>query len=140
MHIEVGREFKSLSEYPLVSINNRIYPTIIAAITNKIFACEIFIKVILMMELNEFTKGHTISQLLNKTKVKEDLKKKLIKYNFEEEILKIDSAFQDWRYSYEHDQLVINTAFVNDLCSLLEEKCRTQIYEVYKLNMLESFI
>ncbi len=135
-----GREFKSLSAYPIVNIDNRMYPTIIASICNKVFACELFLKSIIIINKKSLQKGHKISNLIRESGIKEILEKEFIKYNLENEITKIDDAFQVWRYSYEYDQLTINNGFLNDLCQLLEKICRQKIQEIYNLNMIESFI
>lgn len=135
-----GREFKSLSAYSIVNIDNRLYPTIIASLCNKIFACELFIKSIIMINKKQLQRGHKISSLIQKSGISKILEKSFIKYNLENEISQIDNAFQVWRYSYEYDQLTINSGFLNDLCQLLEQICRQKIQEVYNLNMLESFI
>lgn len=65
-----GREFKSLSAYSIVNIDNRMYPTIIASICNKIFACELFLKSIIMINKKRLQSGHKISNLIQESDIK----------------------------------------------------------------------
>ncbi len=135
-----GREFKNLSNNPFVLIDKRVCPTILASICNKLFACELFLKSIIIINKNFLQKGHKISYLIKESGIEEILEKELVKYNLKNEIAKIDNAFQIWQYSYEYDNLTINSGFLNDLCQSLEKICRQEIQKNYQLNMLDSFI
>lgn len=83
-----------------------------------------------MMNKKQTQTGHLISQLIDKSRIKSNLEKMLLKYELDNEILKIDDAFKKWRYSYEYSELTINTGFLNDLCDVLEKICRDKIQEL----------
>ena len=135
-----GLEFKNLSIQKVVYVNNSFKPTIIASITNKVFACELFLKSMLMINGIENNKDHLLFNLIKKLNISDELEISLKEYNFIDEILKINNAFQDWRYIYEKDETIINCGFLESLCDELESKCRDKIKRTFNLNMKESFI
>lgn len=135
-----AREFKNMATQPLVYIDGRYFPTIIASMVNALFSCELFLKALLILRDKKIPRGHSLKKLLNKANLLMDVKKKLINYDFEEELDKIDNSFAEWRYCYEKDTLTANCGFINDFCNVLEEIARKKIFDVYHLDMLESFI
>lgn len=135
-----AREFKNMATQPLVYINGRYYPTIIASIVNGVFSCELFLKSIIILNDKKIPKGHSLKNLLGNTNILLEVKNRLFEYRFEEELKKIDSAFVEWRYCYEKDTLILNSKFLNDFCNVLEEITRNKILNIYHLNMLDSFI
>lgn len=135
-----AREFKNIGRQPAVMINSRIYPVIIASIVNNALACELFLKSIIIMNIKEIPKGHSIKKLIMEANISTELKYRLNNYNFDVEIEGVDNAFIEWRYTYERNEMIINNGFLSSLCSVLEEMSRNKILEKYNLNMLESFI
>ena len=126
--------------FPGIRINNRLYPTIISSIVNEIFACELFLKSMLMIKNgNNTTKKHKLLDLYDSLD-NEDIEKYLLKYEFRKELEKISNSFVMWRYCYEYDSIIINSEFVFDFCSTLEKINREKIFEEYNLDMEKSFI
>jgi hypothetical protein len=135
-----GREFKYLGSNPLVKINNKLHPTIIASISNTAFACELFLKSIIMINTKKEVKGHLIDELVEKAGVSDKLKNNLLEYDIDKELNEIDNAFTVWRYSYEYDSLKINSKFLFQLCDELENINKNIIQEQFNINMDDSFI
>lgn len=97
-------------------------------------------KSIIIMNTKEITKGHSIKKLIIEANISDELKYRLNNYNFDIEIEGVDSAFIEWRYTYERNEMIMNNGFLNGLCTALEEIVRNKILEKYNLNMFESFI
>ena len=137
-----AREFKNIGiqQFIINNNNNRIYPVIIASIVNKALACELFLKSIIIMNIKEIPQGHSIKKLIIEANISDELKYRLNNYNFNVEMEGVDSAFIEWRYTYERNEMIINNEFLTSLCNALEEISRNKILEKYNLNMLESFI
>ncbi len=135
-----AREFKNMATQIIVCVNGKPAPVIIASIVNKAFACEVFLKSIIIMNTKKITNEHSLIKLVKKSNSCLEIRKKLNNYDFNEELEKINNAFVEWRYTYERDKMIINNGFLNDFCNTLEEISRIKILEEYKLNMLESFI
>lgn len=135
-----GREFKNLGSNPLVIINNKFHPTIIAAISNTAFACELFLKSIIMINTKKEIKGHLIDELVKKAELSDILTNNLSEYNISKELSEIDNAFTIWRYSYEYGSLKINSKFLFQLCDELENINKNIIQEQFNINMDDSFI
>ena len=135
-----AREFKNIGTQLVVITNNRMNPVIIASIVNKALACELFLKSIIIMNIKEIPQGHSIKKLIIEANISDELKYRLNNYNFNVEMEGVDSAFIEWRYTYERNEMIINNEFLTSLCNALEEISRNKILEKYNLNMLESFI
>ena len=135
-----ARQFKSIAINQIVFIEGRAYPTIIACITNKALACELFLKSIIIMNTKQLPNGHRIKDLVKEADIFEELKLMLNKYNLEDEINKISNAFIEWRYIYEINEATIFSGFLNDLCDTLEKVTRERILKIYNLDMLKSFL
>ena len=123
-----------------IVIHNRLYPTIIASVVNEVFACELFLKSMIMIKTGERTiKKHKLLELYDLLDI-EKIEESLLKYNFREELQKISDSFVTWRYCYEYDRIVINRGFVFELCNVLEKENKKIIFKEYNLNMDQSFI
>lgn len=132
-----ARQFKSVGDKTFNIFSNP--PTIIAAIVNEIFACELFFKSLIMIKNKNTVRGHLLNELYDLLD-ESDIKSRLANYNVEEEIEKISNSFQNWRYSYEQDELMINKNFVYDLCKILEIINKEKILNSYGLDMNQSFL
>ena len=123
MHIEVQENLKYRNKTSYYN-NNRMYPVIIASIVNNALACELFLKSIIIMSTKEIPKGHSIRKLIIEANIADGLKYRLNNYNFDIEIEGVDSAFIEWRYTYERNEMIMNNGFLNDLCieTILQSK------------------
>lgn len=135
-----AREFKNISIQSLVYIDGRCFPVLIASMVNVLFSCELFLKSILILNDKKIPSGHSLKKLLKKANLAIEVKNKLNKYSFDEELEKIDNSFSEWRYCYEKDTLTINRSFVNEFCNTLEEIVKNRIFDIYHLNMNQSFL
>lgn len=123
-----------------IMINERLYPTIIASIVNEVFACELFLKSMIMIKFGkEAGKKHKLLELYEQLDDKE-IKECLPQYNFDDELQKINDAFTVCRYSYEYESLQVYMGFIFDLCDVLEKNNKKRILKAYKLDMEKSFI
>lgn len=138
-----GRQFMmtgiNTSGFGIV-IHNRLYPTIIAAVVNEVFACELFLKSMIMIRTGKKSiKKHKLLELYDLLGI-EAIEKSLLKYDIREELKKISDSFVTWRYCYEYDTIVINRGFVFELCNVLEKENKKIILNEYNLDMDQSFI
>ena len=123
-----------------IVINNRLYSTIIASVVNEVFACELFLKSMIMIKTGEKSiKKHKLLELYDLLGI-ETIEKSLSKYDFRDELQKISCSFITWRYCYEYGTIVINRGFVFELCNVLENENKKIIFKEYNLNMDQSFI
>ena len=124
-----------------IVIHNRLYPTIIASVVNEVFACELFLKSMIMIKTGEKSiKKHELLELYDLLDIETIEKSLLKKYDFKEELQKISDSFVTWRYCYECDTIVINRGFVFELCNDLEKENKKIILNEYSLDMDQSFI
>ncbi len=139
--------YRSGRQFMMTGINtssavmvDRLYPTIISSIVNEIFACELFLKSMLIIKTkHKIIKGHKLLELYNLL-CDETIEKNMSKYDFVNELEKISNSFVEWRYCYEYDSMTINRGFVFDLCATLEKENRNIILEKFDLDMNQSFI
>ena len=107
------------------------------AIVNCAFACEIFLKLLLMIYNVEMKRKHKLKELF-------DLLPKDIRNRINEELyynrggsLKnavgipyielISDAFTEWRYKYEYHRLQNETGFMFSFCEILQNECINQL-------------
>lgn len=117
----------------------RIYPYIV----DKSFACEVYLKLLLLLEKDFNCKkiGHNIFKLYSKTS--DALKNDFIeafKYKYgakaneeflQNEIKNISNVFVDWRYIYEKTGIEksVNIGFLNAFCNCLDRYAQLKILE-----------
>lgn len=124
-----------------IVVNSRLYPTIIASVVNEVFACELFLKSMIMIKTGEKSiKKHKLLELYDLLNIETIEKSLLKKYDFKEELQKISDSFVTWRYCYEYDTIVINRGFVFELCNVSEKDNKKIILKEYSLEMDQSFI
>lgn len=119
----------------------RIYPFIV----NKAFSCEVYLKLLLTAQGCDIKtmKTHNLSQLYAHTdnNIKEKIFQafvlrfghKVNKDFFEDEIKKISSVFEEWRYLYEKANVehLVNYGFLNAFCDYLDEYSQITILDLY---------
>ncbi|OAB40868.1 hypothetical protein PMSD_00830 [Paenibacillus macquariensis subsp. defensor] len=93
-----------------------------AFLTNVSFACELYLKYLLLIQSIDCRKEHNLYKLFKKLpeKIKEELKKKHPCGNisidkFELELDEIGQAFMIFRYMYERGNMVYNFQFLMEL-------------------------
>lgn len=64
-------------------------------------------------------KKHKLLELYKQ--LDDEIKKAFFKYDFDDELQKINDAFTNWRYCYEYDSIQVYSGFVFDLCETLEK-------------------
>lgn len=126
-------------------IISKHYPFLV----NKAFACEVYLK-FLLLEYNINFKdlkgknGHNLLKLYEKVPL--DFKKSLLKYvssrgtlNNESLMIKLNSVsevFTEWRYIYEKfDGISADFIFLDTFCNFLDESCRKEILKKYNYNV-----
>lgn len=116
-------------------------------IVNKSFACEIYLKIILLENNIDFkdlkrTNGHKIFKLYSKTN--SDFKSNLChemylkKFtNIEDKIKNISEAFINWRYIYEKYEKIdpLDFMFLDELCNYLDAKAKELILKNYNYDV-----
>lgn len=143
-----AREFKNAinKDEMLVVKNgvfiNKIYPYVV----NVSFACEIYLKIIILLNGETYGKIHTLKDLYVMSKVCsefetyviENTKNLDIKYDKEKldnDLNLISNAFVKWRYVFESEELCIPNGFLNIFCNYLDTVCIEKILESTGINM-----
>ena len=126
---------------------NKIISKQIPFIVNKSFACEVYLKLILMENNISFNdlKGpnrHKLWELYSKCKdlLDSDFEKKMnLKgfRNIDKKIQDLSEAFMDWRYIYEKNEMVasLDFLFLDELCTYLDEKAKLLIMNNYNYDV-----
>ena len=129
----------------------------ISGIVNSAFACEIFLKTLLMLKGESKNRiksiGHGLMELWNEYKIidittSNRIEKEiqgLYKTNnenlFLERITEASYAFEHWRYIYEKDNETLDLNFLTYFRLELREECCQQLYGVswgeYKKRLIE---
>lgn len=141
-----GCAFADCAKYCETEPNNIKYRTqshTVSGIVNSAFACEVFIKTLLVFhgtsfeELNRF---HKLETLWSKLKTKDCRTTSLVEQRvqewfnsktenlFDKLLSEISDAFVYWRYIYEKDSGSLNLNFLRYFRELLREVCCSQLY------------
>ncbi len=116
-------------------------------IVNKSFACEIYLKIILLENNIDFKdlkgiNGHKIFKLYSKTNIdfKSNLHHEMClkKFtNIEDKIENISEAFINWRYIYEKYEKIepLDFMFLDELCNYLDAKAKELILKNYNYDV-----
>lgn len=97
-----------------------------AFLTNVSFACELYLKYLLLANNIDCRREHNLYRLFKRLpeKMQEDLKNKhpcgnILKDNFELELDDVGQAFMIFRYMYERGNMAYNFLFLMELLSTL---------------------
>ena len=137
-----------LNEHSLVTVRGKkIISKQTPFIVNKSFACEIYLKIILLENNIDFKdlkgiNGHKISKLYSKTNsdFKSNLYDEMCLKNFtniEDKIENISEAFINWRYIYEKYEKIdpLDFMFLDELCNYLDAKAKELILKNYNYDV-----
>lgn len=148
---EHGCAFADCAKFCETEPNNieyRMRSHTVSGIINSAFACEIFLKTLLIshgasekiLRGEKGRKGHDLSYLWVKFKeydketafsIEQKMKNWFNSKNenmFYEMLEDISNAFEDWRYIYEKDCCKINLNFLQGFRNLLKETCCKQVH------------
>ena len=102
-------------------IGNKFYGTQFAV--NGLFAIELYLKALIVLDNNEIPRQHDLTLLFDalSDSIKRDLINKL-PYIIEF-ISSQSNGFEKWRYSYEHDCLIIGLEKIKMVLNTLELYC-----------------
>lgn len=126
----------------------RIYPFIV----NKSFACEVYLKLILVeLDFNFKTlKHYELHSILKLYENTDDIFKRVFVKTFnnkygeqankeflEKEITNISDVFSKWRYIYEkiNQENIVNSGFLNSFCDFLDRYVQKLILFKYKYDV-----
>lgn len=126
----------------------RIYPFIV----NKAFACEVYLKLLLVEDDFNFKilKKYELHDILKLYENTEDIFKQVFfkvfnnKYGkkaskefLEKEITNIADTFKKWRYIYEktNQENVVNSGFLNSSCDFLDRYSQQMIFTKYNYDV-----
>lgn len=141
-----GCAFCDCAKYCEVEPNNieyRMRSHTVSGIVNSAFACEVFIKTLLVFHgktVGEI-KGHELKMLWEKFKkvdyetallIEERMREWFKSENenmFDELLEEASNAFEYWRYIYEKQDGSININFLRGFRMLLREACCNQLFE-----------
>lgn len=137
----------------LTAKGDKIITKIFPFIVNKSFACEVYLKLILIEEnfdINKHLKGpekHNLYKLYSNTsnEFKEMYKNVCLKIYGKDanneflnnEIEKISNVFMDYRYIYERfgEENIVNYGFLNAFCNYLDIYTKTLIKNKYNYDV-----
>lgn len=148
---DYGRMFKhacafvDCAKYCEIEPNNieyRMQSHTVSGIVNSAFACEVFIKSLLVFHgmTVEKLRGHNLKKLWDEFKVKDCETACLVEermrgwFNsenenmFDELLDNVSDAFDYWRYIYEKQDGSINLNFLRGFRDLLREVCCNQLF------------
>lgn len=116
--------FDSSRKLTTLPIRNGILePPTIPAIVLLAFACEVYIKFIVISRNNNVNKSHSLSDLFHglPIEIQTEIINSTNTKNFESALTEISSTFIDWRYIYEKFDQVnsININFLYHFCDKL---------------------
>lgn len=138
--------FVDCAKYCEIEPNNieyRMRSHTVSGIVNSAFACEVFIKSLLVfrdMSIEQL-KGHELKKLWYMLKKRDGETAQLVEHRmleifksekenmFDELLGNVSNAFEYWRYIYEKDAGNINLNFLRCFRNLLREVCCNQLYE-----------
>ncbi|MBO5067322.1 MAG: hypothetical protein J6C62_02835 [Clostridia bacterium] len=124
------------------NIKTCVMSHMVACIVNSAFACEVFIKGLLVYhdKTVEEIHGHELYKLWNKykeidkesaAKVEQAVKNVFNSKNdniFDEQLENISNAFHQWRYIYEKQGVTIHIQFLRIFREILREFCCEKFY------------
>lgn len=139
--------FLDCASYCQIEPNNieyRMYSHTVAGIVNSAFACEVFIKSLLVFNGESFEKlnDHELKNLWSKYKNKDTEKTLLVERGmlqwfdsdnekmFDELLDVCSNAFQYWRYIYEKNEGSVHILFLRGLALSLRNVCCEEFFGV----------
>jgi len=139
--------FVDCAKYCQIEPNNieyRLQSHTVAGIVNSAFACEVFLKMLLIthgVPFEELNGLHKLEELWDSLKTVDCKTASFVEQKvqewfdfkaenrFDEFLSDISNAFVYWRYIYEKDKGKINLNFLIYFRDLLREVCCNQLYE-----------
>lgn len=106
-------------------------------IVNLAFACEIFLKTLLVFSRVEYEREHNLEALygLLPAEYQQQIEQGFVaRYGKTTDAFRapyihnISKAFNDWRYSFESSRLSIDISILNTFCEVLRELCCQKMY------------
>lgn len=118
--------------------NNVKFNAFAPLVVNSAFACEIYLKTLFYITNNEFTRGHDLKELYEQQSaqiqdeifeeyknqwleaqiafnVPSEFHRKIDKADFIEDLLQVKKAFEEWRYSFEYENLALKIGILPSL-------------------------
>lgn len=126
----------------------KIYPYIV----NKAFACEVYLKILILSNDNEIPQNHRIKTLYKLSGIEQDFKNYIQSIDgvndefinhIDNYIESFSNAFVEWRYIYERDSTEkLMYGFMRVFAEYLSNKCKNVILNKYKydFNQITTFL
>lgn len=105
-----------------------------AVFANMAFACELYLKSMLVYEKCQLVKGHWLNELfeqLGDQEIKNTIKRKVNRTDFDLCIKEVSKCFEVIRYAYEYKEMVCDVKFLLIFMFSLHDVC-SDIFEVQK--------
>ena len=113
-------------------------------IVNYSFACEVFLKILLLIDKGKLERCHTLVQLFENLpqKTQEEIQSEVVKKSFKwcdtfgfPLLNQISDAFVNWRYCYECNPrkggaLLIDLGFLYAFCDTLRGQCCEKVFHM----------
>lgn len=144
-----ARQFKNVVESnelvptPKNNFRNKIFPFVV----NKSLACEIYLKLILMVTKKKRVKIHNLEELSKRTHIDVEFKNylssnksELTEQQVEEYLINISNAFEDWKYIYEKKDIKVMHGFLNMYCDFLDEYCKKLMKNLFNIDVDKELI
>ena len=101
-----------------------------ALTVNAAFACELYIKALIIYHDKKSVKGHNLTDLFNEMdeEIQNKVKEKfpygnIAKSDFDLNLCEVSKAFEVSRYGYEYKEMACNMLFILELMGTLAEIC-----------------
>ena len=106
-------------------------------IVNTAFACEVFLKTLLVFNDIAYKRAHNLESLYNllPAEYQQQIEQGLVaRYGKTTDVFgipyvrRISEAFNDWRYSFERTRLSLDISVLRTFCETLRELCCQKMY------------
>ena len=112
-------------------------PRVVPEAVNLAFACEIFLKTLLLFNDVKYKRKHKLEDLFNELpqKYKTEIENRcLLEYRTLHDsfgfslLFNVSDAFEKWRYCYEHHNLQLKVGFLYIFAAILRDICSQELF------------
>jgi len=106
-------------------------------IVNLAFACEIYIKMLLIFENNKTMRSHDLFELFQKLSddKQKNINNRMLQLGYKQnngmemnELYCLAKSFEQWRYRYEYSILNCNMGYLTTFATVLRDQCSEDIF------------
>lgn len=147
---KVARQFKNAIPEPKsgVMVDFEFMKRVFPYVVNKSFACEVYLKLILILDDKKIDKNHSIRSLYDKSGINCEFEAYIMANSEMKDRATIDdcinsfsNAFVEWRYIYEKDATEkLMYVFLSIFCDYLDKICKRKLLDKYDYDVDKKII